>query len=162
MAKKEGGIAGKTFADYWKVIQLPVIVLIGWAVLQTAGAVASPMLYGALGTIGMLIGLLAFLYIGWTGFKTHKFDLAQSAVAGAIAAAISGIVSFILSIIVFAAIGSTLVGAAGLMGYGAPAALTGGILMTAFVIGGIVSLIVGAIVGAILAAIGAIAAQNMK
>jgi len=162
LVRKEGGIAGKTFADYWKVIQLPVIVLVVWSVIQTLGGTVTPMMYWALGLIGMLIGLAAFLYIGWNGFKTFKLDVTQSAVAGAIAGVITGIVSLILTIIVIAAFGSITLRAASMMGLGIPTAMAGGVLMTAVIIGGIVGLVIGAIVGAILAAIGAIVAQNVK
>jgi hypothetical protein len=162
LAKKEGGIVGKTFADYWTVVKLPVIVLIVWSIIQSAAMIGAPLMGWALGTIGLLITLVAFLYIGWTGIKTYKLDLAQSAVAGAIAAVISGIVSLIITIIVAATVGGAALGAASMMGFGAPAAAVGGFVMSALIIAGIIGLIVGAIIGAILAAIGAIAAQNMK
>ncbi len=166
LARKEGGIAGKTFADYWKVIQLPVIVLVVWAVIQTAVQMAAPMMGWGVGAIGMLISLIALLYVGWSGVKNYKLDLAQSAVAGALTAVIAGVVALILAVLAFAAVGTAVAGAAGMMGYGAgygvPAAAMGGFVIGALIIGRIFGLIVGAIVGAILAAIGAVVAQNVK
>lgn len=164
MSKKEGEIAGKSVADYLKVIKLPVLVLVVWSVIQTAALVTAPMIGWALAAIGMLIGLVVFLYVGWSGIKTYKLDLAQCAVAGAITAVIAGIIGLILTIIVVAAAGTAVAGA--LAVFGAPASVAGGIaggfVMSALILSGIVGLIIGAIVGAILAAIGAVIAQNVK
>ncbi|MEM0475877.1 MAG: hypothetical protein QW343_03730 [Candidatus Norongarragalinales archaeon] len=162
-------VAGKTLGEYWSVVKLPVLVVVAWSIIQMLAAFISPGLYagygfmagGMLGLLGSLIGLVAFLYIGWSAIKTHGYELMHAAVAGGVAGVITGIVAFILSIVTFFGVGSAVVAAAAAagMGYGAAAGM---FTVGAIVIGGITGLIVGAIVGAILAGIGAFAAQNVK
>lgn len=78
----------KGFPEYWKVIQLPTFVSIALSFLSALLLLPS---LGGIGFAAMGISLLlslagwaVWLWAGWRTVKEFKYELEQSAIAGAV------------------------------------------------------------------------------
>jgi hypothetical protein len=158
-----GGIMGKSWNDYIKVIKLPLAVWIFWDIAYFVIITLFPWAMGGAaaggavdtGTAGMLLivslsGLLAYLtagfLIGWNTVKIIRGSYIEAVIAATIVAVISTIISFILSII--------------------SSVITGGVvgLMAALLVlaaGGILGLVITGVIAIILALIGVFVAKMM-
>ncbi len=95
--------AEKEFSDYWKIIKIPTLILIGWSVLGFIISVVSFSLYATIFSplAGWLLTIIIFGFIGWTVIKDHKEGVKIAAWAGALSGAISGFVGASISILMF-------------------------------------------------------------
>jgi len=143
-APKAGEVLGKTPQEYYEAVKLPLAVLIAWSVIGFLAMLVSPWLGLITGPIGLLLGIVAPLYVGWTMVKRHAGDLLQALVAGVILGAITSAVNGALQVILVL-ISPTAFGA--VVGAGVVA------------IGAVVGIIIGGIIAAILSLIGALAAK---
>ena len=96
-------IGKKELSFYWKIIKLPVYVLIGWSVLAFIVALASFSLYTSIFSsfASWILTIVVFGFIGWTTVKDHKEQVGTAAWAGAIAGVISGVVGAVIGIVMF-------------------------------------------------------------
>ncbi len=158
-----GGIMGKSWNDYIKVITLPLAVWILWdlasfvvgivfasqftaAVAEGADATGAAVIIMVMGLVGLLVYAIAGLWIGWNTVKMIKGSYIEAAVAAIIAAVIATVVSVVLGIISSVIAG----GVAGL------ATMLVGLLIT-----GVIGLILACVIVVILAVIGVFIAKMM-
>ena len=91
-------LADKEFDYYWKIIKIPLVLLIGYSVVGVVVAMVNYSTYRSIFNTwsGRIISLAIYGFIGWSAVKDHQARLGQSAWAGAITGVISGIAGAIL------------------------------------------------------------------
>jgi len=154
-------LLGKSLNEYVNVITLPLAVWIVWSIVsfiinlafapavKNAGVggmgadVTALMIVGVVALIGLVVNVLAGIWIGWRTVTIIHGSYGHAAVAGVIAAAVNSAVTFILVII--------------------SGVFTGDLLaaVVSAIIGAVFGFIVGAIIAIILAAIGVFIASVM-
>jgi hypothetical protein len=148
-------IGGKSLKEYMSIIKMPLLALIGLAVVNFLFGLLAyipglGIIFGWLGLVmGFLLSLIGIIitgYIGYVTVKKHSGDLLNASFAGGLAGFISGIVGAVLSLI------TTSIGLGMRPGFG------GVIGMTAAMVALVISPIFELILGGILALIGGLIA----
>jgi len=93
--------AEKEFSYYWKIIRIPLAILVAWSLIGLIIAIVNYTLYTQIfsNISGWIITIAVFGFIGYTTTKDHKGEKKHSFWAGGIAGAISGFITAIISII---------------------------------------------------------------
>jgi len=157
--------AEKEFDYYWKIIKIPLFVIIGWSVLGFIISLISFQTYQSIfsSISGILLGILVFGFIGWTTIKDHKGEIKHAAWAGALAGIIAGFVGGIIGVIMFYAvpqIASASIQQA--VAKGAPHNVAENMIRIGAMIGIIVGPIMNGVIGTIIAAITGLIAKKVK
>ena len=93
---------GKEFDYYWKIIKIPIAILVGWGVIGLIIALISFNLYSSIfsNISGWIITIAVFGFIGYSTTKDHegtpKLGFFSGLLAGAIYGFIGGIISLIM------------------------------------------------------------------
>ena len=93
--------ADEEFSYYWKVIKVPLLLIIGWSVLALIIAKLSLYWYMSVfnGWAGLILQVAVFCFVGYIIIAENKGQLRNSAWAGALTGILAGIGGAILSII---------------------------------------------------------------
>lgn len=93
--------AEKDFSYYWKVIKVPVIVLISWSIVAIVVAKLSMYWYQSIfsGWAGFIFQIAIFSFVGYAMVAENKGQIKNSAWAGALTGILAGSAGAILSII---------------------------------------------------------------
>ena len=157
-------LAGKEFDYYWKIMKVPLIVLVVWALLGFFISLAS---YAAYQTIfsniaGTILIVVIFGFVGWTTVKDHKGTVKMGAWAGVLTGLIYGFIGGIIGILMINLVPDIVTAAlASAAAQGASAEMVQSYIKIAAYIGLIIGPIINAIVGAAISAIGALIAKKV-
>ena len=154
--------ANKEFSEYWKIIKIPVYVLIAWNILGFILSLISFSLYMTIfSSSGSLILTIAiFGFIGWTAVKDHKQTAKIAAWSGALTGAIAGFIGAIIGIVMFYIVPEMTQLA--IVQAGANAAAVEGFIKIGIYMGLITGPLISGIIGAIIALITALIAKKIK
>ncbi|MBU0979783.1 MAG: hypothetical protein KJ709_03180 [Nanoarchaeota archaeon] len=94
-------LGSKDFSWYWKIIKIPVLLLVLWSVLAIIIAKISIYWFNSIFSTwsGLFVQVVIFSLIGIFVIKDHKGSLGNAAWAGASAGVIAGFLGGILGII---------------------------------------------------------------
>lgn len=156
---------GKGFKWYWKIIRIPVFVLVSWIALGFITATFSYSTYAAVfgGFAPLILEVGVFSFIGWMAVKDFKGSLRQSAIAGALAGAIAGLVSSITGILTLLAVPEIIEKAVEeAAASGIPQETVRQFIVLMGYFGIIIGPVIGAALGALIALIAGFVAKRMK
>ena len=93
--------AEKDFSYYWKIIKIPLAILVGWSLLGLIIAIINYNLYTSIfsNISGWIITLAVFGFIGYTTTKDHQGANKHGFWAGGLTGAIYGFIGAIFAII---------------------------------------------------------------
>ena len=154
--------ANKEFKDYWKIIKLPVYIIVGWSVLSFIMSIISYDLYSNIFSsgAGFVLMLAIFGFIGWTAVKDYKGTVKIGAWSGALAGAITGFVGAIISILMFYIVPDVILAAAAQAG--ADPSQIQGFMAIGIYIGLVTGPLFSGLIGALLSTIAAFIATKIK
>lgn len=151
------------FKEFWKIIKIPVYVLVGWNVLGLIIAVISYSLYTSIfsGVATWVLMAAVFGFVGYSAVKDYNLSIGGSAKAGAFAGAIVGVVGGILGVVIITAVPQVL---EQVIELGVESGVARDTIESMAKIGVYLGIIIGpitnAIIGSIIAALGGLIAKK--
>jgi hypothetical protein len=147
--------AQKEFSYYWKIIMIPIIVLVAWGILGFIIGIISYSLYATIFSplAGWILTIAVFGFIGYTTVKDYKEKITIAAWAGALAGVISGFIGGIIGIFMYYFVPEII--QAAIMQTGQNIAAIESYMQIAMYIGLITGPIISGLVGAAIAALAA-------
>lgn len=93
--------AEKDFSYYWKIIRIPLAILVGWSLLGLIIAIINYNLYTQIfsNISGWILTIAIFGFIGYSTTKDHKGENKHGFWAGGITGVIYGFIGAIIAII---------------------------------------------------------------
>lgn len=157
-------LAGKEFDYYWKIMKIPLIVLVVWALL---GFFVSLFSYATYQTVfsniaGTVLIIIIFGFIGWTTVKDYKGTVKMGAWAGVLTGLIYGFIGGIIGILMINLVPDVTTDAlARATAQGASVEMIQSFIRIGAYLGLIIGPIINAIIGAVISAIGALIAKKV-
>ena len=156
---------GKDFKDYWKIIKIPTLVLVAWAIVGFIVAVVSFSTYMSIFTplVGWLLLIVVFGFIGWITIDDFKGTIGMAAWGGALSGAISGLVGAVIGILMFYFVPAIIeVAVSQAVSQGASAEMVESFMSIGVYIGVVTGPLVSGVIGAVISALSALVAKNLK
>ncbi|MBW2990064.1 hypothetical protein KY358_07155 [Candidatus Woesearchaeota archaeon] len=153
--------AQKEFSYYWKIIRVPLFILVAWSILGLIISLFSFSLYSSIFSplAGWLLILSIFGFIGWTTIKDYGQKAKVAAWAGALAGAIFGFIGSLVSILMFHLVPEVVQSA--IAQAGENAAAVEGFIAIGIYLSAITVPVIYAIVGAMISAMAALIAKKL-
>jgi membrane protease YdiL (CAAX protease family) len=156
-------IAEKELSYYWKIIRIPLLILVVWSIASLVIAMVSYSMYKGIfsAAAGLILSVCVFGFVGWTTVKDYKGTVKLGAWAGALTGILIGLIGGVIGILMVylvPAVTSDAVRQA--TAAGTPSDTAKSMVIIGSYFGLIIGLIINGIIGAILAAIGALIAKK--
>ena len=156
---------GKKFEFYWKIIQGPLYVLVGWNLIGFIVACFSYQTYMNIfsSLSGLVLSILIFGFIGWTAIKDYQGEIKHGAWSGALTGVISGLIGAVLSIGMFYLVPEMMQQSLTLaVQKGAPAETVKTFMQIGIFFNLLLAPLISGVIGALISVIASLIAQTVK